>query len=91
MDLISDNSRLSSRDLGTLVNVDHTTILTILHEDLKLKNVCSVWVPTELSAKNKEDRVNCAKRIIDHLSQHGSLNYCVEDELWVDHKIETRK
>ena len=34
-----------------------------------MKNVCSVWVPSELSEKNKEDLIACCRRILDNVSQ----------------------
>ena len=52
-----------------------------------MKNVCSVWVPSELSEKNKEDRIACCRRILDNVSQCESGVYCVQDELWVNWSI----
>ena len=49
-----------------------------------MKNVCSVWVPSELSEKNREDRIACCRRILENVSQCESGVYCVQDELWVN-------
>ena len=56
-DLIEKDPRLSTRDLAGLLDVHRAAVNRILTEDLGMKSVCSVWVPTLLSEKNKKDRV----------------------------------
>ena len=73
--------RISTWELAELLHVDQTSIYRILTEDLEKKNVCSVWVPSELFEKKKEDRIACCRRILDNVSQCESGVYCVQDEL----------
>lgn len=82
--LIEDNPKLSSRDIEDEVGVGQSTILRILHEDLNLRSVCSVWVPHELTLENKQQRVNCAKHIRHSLLHTDWRNtYAVEDETFI--------
>ena len=37
-------------------------------KDLDIRQVCSVWVPSELSERNKSDRVACCRRILADIS-----------------------
>ena len=86
-DLTEKDPRMSTWELAELLHVDQTSIYRILTEDLEMKNVCSVWVPSELSEKNKEDRIACCRRILENVSQCESGVYCVQDELWVNWSI----
>lgn len=82
--LIHDDPKLSSRDIAEALDTDHMSILRILKEDLKLRNVCAVWVPHELTPDNKQLRVNCAKHIrrsLIHADWHSL--YAVEDETFI--------
>lgn len=84
-ELIEGNPKLSSRDLADVVGVGHSTILEILNEDLHMRNVCCVWVPHELSAENKQLRINCAKHIRQSLLHVDYRDiYAVEDETYVN-------
>ena len=80
---IQKDPRMPTRDLATTLNTDNALIHMILTEELDMKNVCSVWVPTVLSEKNKTDRIACCKRILKDVNQRQSGVYCVQDELWV--------
>ena len=84
--MIENDAHLSSRDLAEQLNSDHSTILRILREDLKLRCVCSVWVPHELSDEHRQLRVNCAKqlrRVLFAMKEDKYNLYTVEDETWV--------
>lgn len=85
-EMIEDDPHLSSRDLATLLNSDHSTILRILREDLQMRFVCSVWVPHQLSDDHRELRVNCAKhlrRVLLAMKDDKYNLYAIEDETWV--------
>jgi transposase len=74
-------------DLEEETNIPHTTIHRILTEDLRLRNVCSVWIPHLLSPQNKEDRVKSAKhirRMLLPLARHQFDSLAVEDETYVN-------
>ena len=83
--LINDDPRLSIRSLELTTGISHETIRKILTDELQLKKVCSAWVPHQLSANNKELRVNCAKHIRHVLTELGDDAvhfFAVEDESW---------
>jgi transposase len=84
--LIKDDPHLSTRDVADLLDVDHSTVLRILRDDLELRCVCSVWIPHRLSEENRRQRVNCAKQLRRELVGLGDDRYdlyAVEDETWV--------
>ena len=85
--LIRENPRQSIRHLAEHLNMGKETVRTILHRELNLRKVCSVWVPHVLSDRNKIQRKECATNVIaffdcnsmDFILQH----FAVEDETWV--------
>ena len=85
---------MSIRDLSSRSDVPTTTVYRILTEQLKLQSVCSVWVSTVLTAKNKRDRVDCCKVILYFLKgPRGKIAdvYCVQDELWINWEVQLSK
>ena len=85
--LIQENARHSARSLSLILNINKTTVLKILKEDLKMRRLCSVWVPKLLSDDHRKKRVESAKCILNELSNLGECapsRYCVEDETWVN-------
>ena len=85
--LVAEQPRISVRELAVVLSTDHMTIHRIITEDLQMKKLCSVWVPSVLSEKNKKDRIACCKRILKDVSISKSGIYCVQDELWVNWEI----
>ena len=67
-DLTKKAPKVSTWELAELLHVHQTSIYCILTEDLEIKNVCSVWALSELSEKNKEDRIACCMRILEMLA-----------------------
>jgi hypothetical protein len=86
-DLITEDPRQSVRELADCMEIDFKTVHRILTEDLHLRNVCSVWVPHDLTADQCQARVNCAKQIRKVFFSRGIekiLNcLAVEDETWL--------
>lgn len=84
---IEQNCRLSCRELSTIVNLDKSAVYNVLTQHLDLRNVFSVWVPHTLSISNKQQRVDCANRILKMFATHPleyiQARYCVQDESWV--------
>ena len=69
------------------LEISKTTIYRILVEDLKLRNVTSVWVPHELQDNHKLMQINCCKQIRRLFFREGMEFFCnklaVQDETWV--------
>ncbi len=57
---------MSSHDIAEKLDIDHMSILYILHEDLELRNV---WILYQLTPEKKQLCINCAKHI-----QHSLLH-----------------
>ena len=75
-DLITEDPRASLRTPADCLDIPKSTVHTrtdrvaigpcvhiILHEDLHLRNMSSVWMPHELTEQNKLSRVNSAEHI----------------------------
>uniref|UniRef100_A0A1I8HTS3 Proton-activated chloride channel n=2 Tax=Macrostomum lignano TaxID=282301 RepID=A0A1I8HTS3_9PLAT len=86
-DLVKEDPRQSVRELADCLEIDFKTVHRILTEDLHLRSVCSVWVPYDLTADQRQARVNCAKQIRKVFSSRGlnDILNClvVEDETWL--------
>jgi transposase len=98
-EVIDEAPNASLRYIENELSLGKNTVHKILREKLHYKKVCSVWVPHELSAANKQQRINTAKHIRHVISQMGDeaySNIAIEDETWVffqgrgkkeDHKV----
>ena len=64
--LVDDDCHISTRQIEESVDVSHGSVLNIHHDHLKLKNLCSRWVPHELTQQNKDQRVQCATAWIEN-------------------------
>lgn len=85
-ELLHENPRMSTRDIECLTGIPQSVVHGILVEKLKLRNVCSVWIPHDLTAENKALRVTAAKSIRSHLLRMGEDRYdkyAIEDETWI--------
>ena len=58
--LITDDPKLSIRDLEELTGINRDAIHHILRDELKLRHVFSAWVPHDLTPQNRENRVAVA-------------------------------
>ena len=79
---------MSVREIADFMEIDHKTVHRILTSDLELHNVCSVWVPHDLTDEQCQARVNCAKQIRRLFYQRGKDNIlnclATEDETWIN-------
>lgn len=83
--LIEENPRYSSRQLAETLGISKDTVVKILRESLNMRKLCSVWVPHDLTAENKQKRIDSARTILETLQRLGNLAnslYAVEDESW---------
>lgn len=86
--MLQINPKYSCRQLSDQLEISKDTVLQILTDDLKMRKLCSVWIPHALTEVNKRQRVVAAQRILQELDELGAdaaRLYCaVEDETWVD-------
>ena len=83
---ISQDNRMTVRKLAKIFDLSKSTVHRVLTEDLKLRNVCSAWVPHNLTEANKQSSVNCAKHIRRLFFVEKMESFCnklaVQDETW---------
>ena len=88
---IKDDCRITVRELASILDQSKSTMHRVLTQDLKLRNVCSVWIPHNLTDINKQTRVNCAKHIRRLFFAEGMDSFCnklvVQDETWFDLEV----
>lgn len=85
-ELISENRRLSLRDIEELTGVNHELARRILRDRLNRRYLCSTWVPHSLNDHHKLLRKNSAISIRKHLrdlEEERDRLYAVQDETWI--------
>jgi hypothetical protein len=82
--LIETDPFLSIRQMASACGISYGTTNSIRHEN-DYHHVSGLWVPHVLSPAHKVARVQCARSMIDVLSNHDNVEsaYAVEDESWV--------
>lgn len=86
--MVNDDPRTSVRTLADAFDTSHTNIFKILTNELQMQKVCSTWVPHELTADHKRQRVEACKNIMKVLKPTNMGRYIVQDEMWVGWDIE---
>jgi len=84
-ELISENRRLSLREIEELTGVNHELARRILRDRLHRRYLCSTWVPHSLNDNHKLLRKNSAISIRKHLRdlEERDRLYAIQDETWV--------
>ena len=84
-ELVTENRRLSLRDIEELTGVNHELARRILHDKLQRRYLCSAWVPLSLNDHQKLLRKNGAISIRSHLRKLKERDrlYAIQDETWV--------
>jgi hypothetical protein len=67
------NPRMSAKSLSEQVGISKGSSLQILHEKLRMRKLCSIWVRHELKIWHKELRVKSAHEILEVLTDLGAL------------------
>lgn len=82
--LIKDYPYSTVNELAECTDISVGTVHRMLHEDLKLKHLCSRWVPHELLQHHKDNRVTRARKLLHTFKNEKSLmkRYVVIDEKW---------
>ena len=78
--LLDEDDSQSTRELGRLLNGDHTTIL----RNLKAMEIWTRWVPHKLTERQKCDRMNiCMSLLGRHRIKSFLLRIVTGDEKWI--------
>lgn len=90
-ELLDADPSQSSIELAIQLHCHHSTVIRHLHQLGKVKKQ-GIWVPYELSANNKNYRVNSCLSHISRMEQTPFLNKIVTgDEKWVVYNNVKRK
>ena len=82
---------ISSRDIATKLNIDHTTVLNHLHKTGYQKKF-DIWVPHELTAKNLMDQVSICEWLLKRNEIEPFLiRMIMGDEKWITYDNNVRK
>ena len=66
---LNDYNRLTCEEIESLTSIPRSTVYRIIVEDLEMKSITGKWIPHILKEEHKEQRVECAKAMIDSLTE----------------------
>ena len=86
-ELIEDDNHLSCADISLQTGVEERSVHRILSHHLNKKSLCCRWIPHELSDRNKQQRIECGRSILETLRRRQiKSKLVVVDEKWVYYK-----
>ncbi|CAL1289207.1 unnamed protein product [Larinioides sclopetarius] len=89
--VLEQNPRQSTRCIEERLNTSQSTVIRHLEKLGKVSKL-GVWVPHNLSERNKEDRMSIATSLLSWVKMEPFLNRIVTgDEKWVTYKNIVRK
>jgi hypothetical protein len=88
--LIRADRRITKEGVATALGSSHGLAYSIMHDHLKLRKVCTRWVPRDLKDREKMNRMSLSLlhflRYADKGEDSSMLNWIVTgDESWVHH------
>lgn len=84
--LIIADRRITYRQIQEILGIGASTLNSILHEDLKVKKLCSLFIPHSLSESQRSARVNWCKKMLDKYDSGDSKlvdSIVTGDETWL--------
>ena len=81
------------REIGASLGIASTSIHSILHEHLAVKQICSRWIPHNLTIAQKKVRVDWCKEMLEKCDGVASKDvYVTGGESWIcDNEPETKQ
>ena len=61
--LISQDVRYTVEEIAMLSGINSSAVFTILKQQLRLRNVCAIWIPHLLTGEQKQNRLDCAEQL----------------------------
>jgi len=93
--IVKENRRVTVNEIAAHLDMNHGSAQHIVHDVLQFHKVSARWVPRQLTAELKEQRVDACQELFKRFEAEGdgSLGRIVTgDETWVHyHQPETKK
>ena len=84
--LVLADRKLKLRKIAEELKISGGSILTILHEHLSMRKLCSKWVPGLLTVDQKQcvDDLESCLQLFQHNKKKFLCKYVTMDEIWID-------
>lgn len=86
-ELIDGNASMTVRLISEMTDIPNECVRTILRNQLNMRKICSVWMPSQLNDLQKEQRVLCCRNVLKVFHDLGesefSRRFVSTDETWV--------
>ena len=69
--VIAEDHHVTIQEIADTYGLVNTTIHRIIHDKLRMKKVCTKWVPYLLTHVQKMERVTCAKKMLAMFEPQG--------------------
>ena len=87
-EMVLANRRVAIDEIACSLQISHDFAYQIIHDELGFHKVCARWVPRELTAEHKHERVEICQRLLDRYKNEGEAflsRIVTGDETWVHH------
>lgn len=84
--LLMTDKKITCQQIRTELGIGMSQVQNILHEQLKVRKLCTRWIPHDLTEDQKRLRVEWCRKIIEKFNGGESLavyNIVTGDETWV--------
>ncbi|GBM30484.1 hypothetical protein AVEN_237707-1 [Araneus ventricosus] len=87
-DLVMNNHRVTVDEIHRLLGISVGTTHTIMHQHLKFRKICAQWVPHQLTAEQRNNRMALS---FSHLQRYMRRNtaFCLILSLVTKHGVTT--
>lgn len=92
--LIEENRRITYEEIRGHLGIGMSQIHKILHLHIKVRKLCSRWIPHKLTPEQKHARVEWCKKMLlkyDHGLSNAVYDIVTGDETWIYSYIPERK
>jgi hypothetical protein len=71
--MIRENRRLTLARVANILGISYGSAQTIVLDDLGYHRVCARWVPKQLTAQHKQQRIDVATRFLQRYEEDPSI------------------
>jgi len=92
--LVRSDRRLTVRVIASELNMNHTTVLQILIEELAMKKLCAKFVPKNLTIEHKDNRKDVSLNRLERIQRNRNFlkDMITSDKIWTfDYDPETKR